>query len=230
MLQLKARFLLTVMAVTFASSAAWGQNNISLNGTTSGSVNFTGAGSGNLTLALGSCNGGTNCIDGSASGNGVFGGGSPPLNGFFEISGASVLALTNTSPTNWNVTGGTFSFIFSSLADGGGLDFLNGTLDLIDLGQSGSSGTFNTNFVANLTGLGGSLASLFTSAGGIANISLSLNTSSNLSGLALGAPASGTIGHASITTTPEPGMMMLFGSGLLMLGGFLRRQLRPRDA
>jgi hypothetical protein len=218
--------ILMAMSLTLGSRAAWAQSNISLSGTSSGNVIFTGTGSGNLSLSLGACAGGSNCIDGSASGNGAFGSGGFPLNGFFIISGASSLTLTNTSPTSWNITGGTFNFIFSSAADGGGTNFLSGTLSLVNLGQSGGSGTFNTQFVANLTGLSGTLAGLFTSAGGIANISLNLSTSSNLSSLGLGSTETGTLDHGAITTTPEPGTMVLLGSGLLALGGFLRRQWR----
>jgi hypothetical protein len=219
----KLRLLFIVVAMTFGSSVAWGQNNISLNGTGSGIVNFAALGGGNLSLSLGACIGGANCIDGSASGNGVFGGGSPPLNGFYEISGAAVDTLTLISAGLWNITGSTFNFAFTQFADGLGTNFLSGTLALVNLGQSGSSGTLNTNFQANLTGLSGSLASLFTSSGGRANISLDLSTSTDLSTLT---SATGSIDHGSISQTPEASSMLLFGSGLLMAGGILRRKLR----
>lgn len=215
--------LLTGLVFAFGASPASAQSSISLASPSSGTVTFTsatpGTGGTDMTMLLGSCSLGGSCITGTASGTGAL-----ASSGFYKISG-EILGLFSTSTGNWDAVG-TLAFAYNSAADlVSGTNFLTGTLSLINLTQSGATGTFNTNLVANLTITDGSLMSVFTAAGGIATVTITLPISS-LSTL-VGSTTATTV-TGVIFPTPEPGSMILLGSGLLAVGGFLRRRItRP---
>ncbi len=201
--------LLTIACFVPISNAA--TNQISLGGTASGSVVFNGTGGGNFNLV-------TSGLTSIAFGQGIFLGD----NGFYSITQTggitgTFLGLVAGADT-WQITqANPLSFVFGS--------FLTGNLQLKSLIQSSSSGVFNESLVANLTNLGGSLASDFTAAGGIASITIQFTSPTNLAGIGFGSDAA-AIATGNIQPTPEPGSMILLGSGILGLGGYLRRKAK----
>lgn len=105
---------------------------------------------------------------------------------------------------------------------------LTGNLDLLTVQQTPNTntGTFNTFSVANLTNVGGSLASAL-GAQGVVTVKINFASNTDLS-LLFGSTdsISGTMNDGSITPTPEPSSMLLMGSGLVALGGMLRRKIK----
>jgi len=220
--------LLTVMAVlglvvTAGSPSASAQSQITL-GASAGTLTFTGEDSPtSIGLSLGTPCG--SCIATQS--------GTP--NGYYVITGSPTITLTETSAagptTNWSVaqSGGPLTFEFCSTPDCSGAGnkvYLSGTLSLDTLTQTGKNGQFNYNSVANLTVTGGTEAALWGSeAIGVLNLSFSsstnlgslLNNDNSVSGV--------KIGSGTIDPTPEPSSMLLFGTGLLACGVFLRRRL-----
>ena len=228
MSRVKLSLIMVSVLLTLGSGIASAQTSIGLIGTSSGSITFTATGAGtggsNLSMSIvGSCFLSlSTCISGSASGAGAL-----LPSGFFFISGGP-LTLTSLSTRSWQVSGGTLTFAYNTMANGSGTNLLRGTLDLVNMTQQGSpfaTAEFNTALVANLTGLTGTLSGVFTAAGAIANITIDISGPVDLSGLSTSATGN-TIDHGSIRTTPEPGTLALVGSGLLALGGLLRRQWR----
>lgn len=222
--------ILVGVLLALGSGTAKAQTSIGLNGTGSGSITFTGAGAGtggsNLTMTIvGSCFlSASTCISGAASGSGGL-----LSSGTFFVSGGP-LTLTSLSTRSWQVSGGTLSFAYNTLSNGSGTNLLSGTLNLVNMTQQNSpfaTSEFNTALVANLTGLTGTLSGVFTAAGGITNITINISGPTDLSGLGNGVPLTGnSINHGSVVPTPEPGTLVLLGSGLVAVGGFLRRRGR----
>ena len=122
------------------------------------------------------------------------------------------------------------TFCFTSGPACGGTNFLSGTLQLTTVQQLPGStlGTFNYNSSANLTGLTGSLSGSWT-AQGIVVLNLTFGSKVNLESLlsqnSTHKITGVKIGSGTVDPTPEPGSMVLFGTGLLALGGVLRRKL-----
>ena len=133
------------------------------------------------------------------SGTGAFAGATS-----FTVSG-SPLAFTGVSGSPGDFTSsGTLSFMLN----GGTL--LTGTLSNITL--------TTLSHEPNMVILSGSL-----SGGGQVTLIVDVDTPlSGLMGTELGALSAG---EAFNTVTPEPGTMLLFGSGLLLVAGVLRRKL-----
>jgi len=204
------------VVVLVLASAASAQNQITLNGTASGAIVFTGAGSGtggsNLSMSLGSCSLGSHCITGTATGTGGL-----SSTGTYELSGGP-LSLTSVSAGNWNVSG-----ILNFAYFNGGTNLLSGTLNLVNFTQVASLGVFNSTLTANLTGLSGLLASNIGSSA-VTDITIVIRNGVNLAALGNGVNASATISSGEIFPTPEPGSMVLFGSGLVAAGSLLRRR------
>lgn len=211
------------------------QSGISLEGGAGQSVTFTGQGSGTNTIGvtLGSCTSGSCSLTGTESGSG-----SLSSSGTFDItSAANSIMLTPSSSTSglYAVSASSpINFSLTGTAGGQSGTLLSGTLNLVDFyqqpgpGNSGSMiGSFNASMTANMTISGGIFASQFSSAGAVAQLNVQFNSPvaiSTLEGTNLSQVS--TMISSSITPTPEPSSLLLFGSGLLMLGGVLRRRLR----
>jgi len=220
----KLLITLSVLAVlAIAVSTAIAQNQITLGGSTN-SMTFTSTGSTTWSLSLPS--GG---LTGSANGTGTLLSGPDPYT-ITQGSGVTIKG-TETSPTSnlWNISqSGALGFCYDGCGSG---SLLTGNLSLLDLSQSstGASGTFNDALKANLALTGGTLEKFFGS-NAVLSISIDFAAPVSLSGLATGASLGATISSAELypTTTPEPASMVLVGSGLLLLGGLVRRRRTAR--
>lgn len=202
-------------------------------GGTADQVTFTtiGGNATTLTVGWGTCVAGTCTVGAGSGGIGTGALASGPAAWSFSIAQSSVIEITHLGSGLWAVSRQDTAISFS-YADGFG-NSLFGDLWLLNFDQTPGSqtGEFNTLLQANLINLSGTLAGVFTPAGGIARITLDFPNTTNITTLlAGGSNAPGTISttfdKASITPTPEPGTMLLFGSGLAALGGYLRRRKR----
>jgi PEP-CTERM motif len=218
-----------VLLMAMVATNAGAQNVINLNsdyGVTP--LTFTaGGGIGQSVMTVGSCTLGLACVTAGASSSGIFG----TNVGFYSLSFAAASPITITSTGNGNFSvaqngNNSIGFQFYSLANMTGTDFLTGNLQLLSMQQTANSqtGSFDEHLAANLTGLGGSLASFFSPAGGIARINVEFTSAVNLAMLS-GGTATGYVSASDITPTPEPSSIALLGSGLLAIGGYLRRRL-----
>jgi hypothetical protein len=138
----------------------------------------------------------------------------------------------NNNPNDWGVTQpGTITFDWGKKAGCSGSTgpnscYLTGSLQLIDISQSGTLGSFNSfGFDANLTIMGGTLAHLVgPSVEYTYGIDFPSNTSLNLKdGQTL--TATGSEGEV-LASTPEPNSEILLASGLgaLLIGSFFKRR------
>jgi hypothetical protein len=204
------------LALLFGSMPASAQTGIDLSASTTSGITFTPTGGGNLSLAAG--------VFGTAAGQGALLG----SNGFYTLSGGPIaLSLVSTFGTvfaDYNATG-LLSFDITSHSGGMGTTLLKGTLQLVDLVQAGTSGFSNTSATADMTITGGSLQGDYPKATGISQLTI------NLAGLGflpnLSGAMSTKLGGASLDplATPEPWSMLLYGSGLILIGFVLRRRL-----
>lgn len=223
----KAVVVLVVFAgLTLCSvNANAGKSEIIL-GHTSQTVRFQGTGGNTLDLFLGMCKKNHGCIlGGIASGTGIFASG--PAH--YQLFTPAFLGKTpNITLTLVNATLGTWKvhelepieFLYGNKNS----PLLTGDLDLLSFQQAPGShtGAFNYLGAANLTDLGGSLAHLFASATGI--VELSIHLGGNIESLLGNRKGMTSHGSGSIAAVPELGSMLLLGSGLLLMGGFLRRR------
>jgi len=171
----------------------------------------------------------TGIIAGTTTGNGDLLG----TNGYYSITGGPVTLTLGNFLTNvfadYNAAG-TLSFSDTTGSGGAGTVLLAGTLSLVDLAQTFSTGVTDTSLAANVTITGGSLMAPgepYANGDGIGQLTL------NLSGLgylptSAGGTASlsvGTLNPATIDPAPELNSMLLFGTGLVVFGAILRRRL-----
>jgi hypothetical protein len=204
------------LGVLFGSMTANAQTGIALSTSSTSGITFMSTGGGNLSMAAG--------VFGSAAGLGGLLG----TTGFYTLSGAPI-ALTlgpKFSPIFADYTAsGTLNFEITSKPGGLGTDLLMGTLSLVDLVQVFSTGMTNTSGVADMTITGGTLIGDYPGSTGISKLTI------NLAGLGflptLGGAMSTKLGSATLDAlpTPEPWSMLLYGSGLVLIGFVLRRRL-----
>jgi hypothetical protein len=209
-------FAVLVLAVTFGALTTSAQTEIALSPSSTSGITFTATGGGNLSLAAG--------VFGSAAGLGSLLG----TTGFYTLSGAPiVLSLgPSFSPVFADYTAsGTLNFMITSAPGGMGTDLLKGTLSLVDLIQGGSSGMTNTSAVADLTITGGTLQSFYQGNTGIGQLTINLAGLGFLPGLVGGKNTKLGSGTLDALPTPEPWSMLLYGSGLILVGIILRRRL-----
>ena len=214
--------LFVLVALMIAVSTATAQNEIVLGGSATDSITFTGSTTG-WTLSFT-----PNPLTGLGPGNSATGeNGWSPITGAYSVNqeGATI-AGTVVSPGFWDITqtGGSLggALLFSIVS--GSTTLLSGDLQLVSLAQTGKTGTFNYDLIANLTSLGGIDASLVGSAAELA-ISIDFNSTTDLSTLT-GTTNTllGKISSGEIEETPEAASMVLVGSGLILLGGLVRRR------
>jgi len=204
-----------VVLATVTSTAMAATNQITLGGTATDTLTFKGNATGwTLTFA-------SNLLSGTATGQGTL----APITGTYDINSTGVTITGTSSGSNtWNISqsGGLNFSIMSGMTD-----LLSGTLQLVSLAQTSSTGTFNYDLAANLTVTGGSEQSLFGNSG-IVGITIDFDSSTSLSTIV---GTSNTLG-ANVSSgeiyTPEPMSMVLVGSGLILLGGLARRRRTTR--
>jgi hypothetical protein len=204
------------LGVMFGSMTASAQTGIALSTSSTSGITFMPTGGGDLSMAAG--------LFGSAAGLGGLLG----TTGYYSLSGAPI-ALTigpSLSPVFADYTAsGTLNFEITSMPGGLGTVLLQGTLTLVDLAQSFSTGMTNTSGVADMTIVSGSLKGDYPGSTGISVLTI------NLAGLgflpSLSGPRSTKLGGATLDAlpTPEPWSMLLYGSGLVLIGFVLRRRL-----
>ncbi len=217
------------MAITFGTVSAGAQTQISLGPIQGNSnINFVGTGANTATMTFGICPTTGACslttqdqlIVGGLNVGG-FSTSSPSL----STSSTASFALATLNGANWTVAGPSMTYNFNGAAG-----TLNGTVVWDQVNTNGSadlvgtllvnsvSGTLATYFTAGDTSAakfgagypsgGNSLEGIF-GAGGTGRATASINEG----------------GAFSPSPTPEPSTILLFGTGLLGLGGILRRRL-----
>jgi hypothetical protein len=163
---------------------------------------------------------------------------SAPTTGTITFSGDSTsLTMTVAGPLNGVALSGTGSFA-------GATSFTLSGSPLAFTGVSGSPGDFTSSGTLNFALNGGSLFTgtlsnitlttvspapnmviLSGSLNGGGQVTLIIDVNTPLSGLMGTELGALSAGEAFNTVTPEPGTMLLFGSGLLLVAGVLRRKL-----
>jgi hypothetical protein len=141
--------------------------------------------------------------------------------GKYTLVGGPV-ALTETSPTSNIYTASSTPLTLTLNSISGPAGTLTGHVTLVSFTQTHQSGTFNDTLVANVT-VTSATGSLASNSG---NLILSLNLGSPNAIDNLCGPTKITNGAGTLYLTPEPESLLLFGSGLLALGGSLRRRIR----
>jgi hypothetical protein len=142
----------------------------------------------------------------------------------YSLTGSPV-TLTQTSPGNYTASSTPLTLTLTGTGVTTGM--LTGTVDLLSFHQDLFSGTFNNMFDANVTvtSASGSLGEYSGNAGNLL-VSLLLPKDTPIDNLvAPNNPEKIIGGTGFMLPSPEPTSMLLFGSGMLVFGNFLRRRL-----
>ena len=120
---------------------------------------------------------------------------------------------------------GLINFEITSKPGGMGTDLLKGTLQLVDLVQVFTTGMSNTSSVVDMTITDGTLKGDYPGLTGTSKLTIDLTGLGFLPDLK--GSASTKLGSATLDPlpTPEPWSMLLYGSGLILIGFVLRRRL-----
>lgn len=144
----------------------------------------------------------------------------------YTMSETSPIFFTDAGGGVYNVAPGSGAFLIDLSS---GTFTLNGALTIQNLAQNLNNGTIDTSIVGNFDILGGTYCSEpgATCGLGVAygKVAMTLNTSGPLTSSSVGQLNSATITDPPPGVTPEPASILLFGSGLLAIGGALRRRL-----
>jgi hypothetical protein len=228
MLKMKKALIGTVLllAMALGSTTAHAQTTINLGGSSStGSIDFFAAGGGHVGMcASTSCTiTNSNAIVSSITN------GSTSYNLTYTLnSTGGLLALSGGGPNFSVLSGGFTTLMIADTSGGGGSSTMNFTLNLV------KDSTFVPDFdgLYSVSATSGNLTPLLSGANstGLFDFSLDL-TGCTLDSISAGTCTEGTatFGKMSVgetivpAPTPEPGSLLLFGTGLLFLGVILRR-------
>jgi len=223
MKQLVIVLAVLLLAVSFGATAANAQTQVQLSVPTSGVVGFSSSSPGTISMCS------TTCTLTNSSGTGlvVGSGGTPIITGGDYSLKLNAASLT-LSGTNFTVGAGTGTGTLTFTVPGGSVTM---SLQLTLVEDGSPTPTLVGTYV--VTGATGVLSSLFSgmNADGSFDVTLGL-TGCPLETLA-NDPESCTSPSASgrfrsgdtLGATPEPSSILLFGTGLLACGVFLRRRL-----
>jgi hypothetical protein len=218
-------------SVLLATSLVNAQTNIVLGNNLSGfanSVQFTGNGAGANVAFLGSC-GANACTEG---GGALQMGLNFANAGTFEMDylTAQPLVITNTLTGNGFAMSGAVTFTFS-LANTAplGPGTLTGTINFTSFADGSSTPSFRGSITT--TSVTGSLQPLF-GIGTVNGVVFTINTGgpsvdaifASNSAQVLTSPYSGNVPASAPPPVPEPATIAMLGSGLLVLGGTLKRR------
>jgi PEP-CTERM motif len=190
--------IVLTLAMAFSSTTATAStSNVTLTLPTTGSITFTGGSSpGSALMTV------TGPLSGVASmGTGAFSGATS-----FTLLGSVVFTATSGDSDGYAGTG-----VLNFATNNG----FTGTLSNITLDQT------------IVAGVPGSRVQLTATLNGqTVSVTLDLPSSTPISGLGSHTELGKfSVGEAGSAVTPEPGTMLLFGSGLLLVAGVLRRRL-----
>lgn len=196
-------------------------NEIVLSGSgTSKPVSFHGTGSGHFNVVFN-----INNLGAFGDPSGVFAG----VAGYYSIlnGGATVSSM---SPGACGTSGCVFVLTqsapvaFTLGSSPGGNDLLTGSLELVDIVQTGSAGVFNDALVINLTVTGGSLQGLFAGNNGSVQLTIKFSSGQNLVNIAKNQAFLAEVISGAVFPVPEPGSLTLLGAGLLGFAGLCRKK------
>lgn len=193
------------------------QTQITIGNSTSGTVTFAGQGTTTVSF-VGSCaSSSRNCVSGYA----YLGSNAGTYNMWITGSNPTLSATGSPDVFAVNMNGGTLHFSFSL-----GSSTFAGTITLTTL----KDGTLAPQFLGSLsvTSATGLFAGIYAPGQTIPfDMTISLPKGPTVGQVnAAGGSTSGSVSSGEIIPAPEPGTIALLGSGLLAVGGFLKRRLR----